>query len=91
MVSCDDGHELIVDLRGRQIETLNDFWDAASEPCAAGVVRPDWTMGAGGLALLASPLPVFAFRSHVGEGVGDRLPVAVAEPPPDGTVGAVGA
>ncbi|WP_105971153.1 barstar family protein [Streptomyces geranii] len=25
--------ELIVDLRGRLIETLNDFWDAVSEPC----------------------------------------------------------
>lgn len=25
--------ELIVDLRGQVIETLNDFWDAVSEPC----------------------------------------------------------
>jgi RNAse (barnase) inhibitor barstar len=25
--------ELIVDLRGQAIETLNDFWDAVSEPC----------------------------------------------------------
>ncbi|WP_186782581.1 barstar family protein [Streptomyces sp. CBG9] len=25
--------ELVVDLRGRLIETLNDFWDAVSEPC----------------------------------------------------------
>ncbi|GAA2646442.1 hypothetical protein GCM10010425_65020 [Streptomyces spororaveus] len=25
--------ELIIDLRGRLIETLNDFWDAVSEPC----------------------------------------------------------
>ncbi|MER6277697.1 barstar family protein [Streptomyces sp. NPDC059688] len=25
--------ELIVDLRGQMIETLDDFWDAVSEPC----------------------------------------------------------
>lgn len=25
--------ELIVDLRGRLIETLEDFWDAVAEPC----------------------------------------------------------
>jgi hypothetical protein len=25
--------ELIVDLRGRRVETLDDFWDAVSEPC----------------------------------------------------------
>ncbi|MEU4303421.1 barstar family protein [Kitasatospora aureofaciens] len=31
-------NELIVDLRGRQIETLNDFWDAVSEPCGL----PEW-------------------------------------------------
>ncbi|MDX3458741.1 barstar family protein [Streptomyces sp. ME02-8801-2C] len=30
--------ELIVDLRGRLIETLNDFWDAVSEPCGL----PEW-------------------------------------------------
>ncbi|MET7622209.1 barstar family protein [Streptomyces sp. NPDC005408] len=30
--------ELIVDLRGRMIETLNDFWDAVSEPCGL----PNW-------------------------------------------------
>ncbi|MFK3733916.1 barstar family protein [Streptomyces sp. NPDC088090] len=29
---------LIVDLRGRLIETLNDFWDAVSEPCGL----PEW-------------------------------------------------
>ncbi|MCM2430726.1 hypothetical protein LNW73_33770 [Streptomyces sp. RKAG337] len=26
-------NELIVDLRGRLIATLDDFWDAVSEPC----------------------------------------------------------
>ncbi|MFD3471459.1 barstar family protein [Streptomyces sp. NPDC058682] len=30
--------ELIIDLRGRRIETLNDFWDAVSEPCGL----PEW-------------------------------------------------
>ncbi|MGW0692552.1 barstar family protein [Streptomyces sp. NPDC002738] len=30
--------ELIVDLRGRLIETLNDFWDAVTEPCGL----PEW-------------------------------------------------
>jgi Barstar (barnase inhibitor) len=30
--------ELIVDLRGRLIETLDDFWDAVSEPCGL----PEW-------------------------------------------------
>ncbi|MFD7755336.1 barstar family protein [Streptomyces sp. NPDC059757] len=30
--------ELIVDLRGRLIETLNDFWDAVAEPCGL----PEW-------------------------------------------------
>lgn len=30
--------ELIVDLRGRLMETLNDFWDAVSEPCGL----PEW-------------------------------------------------
>ncbi|TCN29183.1 barstar (barnase inhibitor) [Kribbella orskensis] len=30
--------ELIVDLRGRPIETLNDFWDAVAEPCGL----PEW-------------------------------------------------
>ncbi|MCL6737477.1 barstar family protein [Streptomyces neyagawaensis] len=25
--------ELVVDLRGQLIETLDDFWDAVSEPC----------------------------------------------------------
>ncbi|MFD4370058.1 barstar family protein [Streptomyces sp. NPDC058486] len=30
--------ELIVDLRGRLIETLNDFWDAVSEACGL----PEW-------------------------------------------------
>ncbi|MEV7412879.1 barstar family protein [Streptomyces althioticus] len=29
---------LIVDRRGRLIETLNDFWDAVSEPCGL----PEW-------------------------------------------------
>src|SRR4051812_19628776 len=29
--------ELIVDLRGRQIETRKDFWDAVAKPC-----RPEW-------------------------------------------------
>ncbi len=26
--------DLVVDLRGRTIETLDDFWDAVAEPCA---------------------------------------------------------
>ncbi|MPY34061.1 barstar family protein [Streptomyces adustus] len=30
--------ELIVDLRGRLIETPDDFWDAVSEPCGL----PTW-------------------------------------------------
>ncbi|MEV0259047.1 barstar family protein [Streptomyces sp. NPDC050732] len=30
--------KLVVDLRGRLIETLNDFWDAVSEPCGL----PEW-------------------------------------------------
>ncbi|MET9608073.1 barstar family protein [Streptomyces sp. NPDC006512] len=30
--------ELVVDLRGRPIETLDDFWDTVSEPCGL----PDW-------------------------------------------------
>ncbi|MFB8414386.1 barstar family protein [Streptomyces albidoflavus] len=30
--------ELIVDLRGRLIESLDDFWDAVSEPCGL----PEW-------------------------------------------------
>ena len=30
--------ELVVDLRGRLIETLKDFWDAVSEPCGL----PEW-------------------------------------------------
>ncbi|MFF9158260.1 barstar family protein [Streptomyces sp. NPDC014846] len=30
--------ELIVDLQGRLIETLDDFWDAVSEPCGL----PEW-------------------------------------------------
>ncbi|MFE5847640.1 barstar family protein, partial [Streptomyces niveus] len=30
--------ELIVDLRGQLIETLNDFWGAVSEPCGL----PEW-------------------------------------------------
>ncbi|MFI8770529.1 barstar family protein [Streptomyces sp. R-07] len=30
--------ELIIDLRGRLIETLDDFWDAVSEPCGL----PEW-------------------------------------------------
>ncbi|MER7521021.1 barstar family protein [Streptomyces sp. NPDC126499] len=30
--------KLIVDLRGRLIETLNDFWNAVREPCGL----PDW-------------------------------------------------
>ncbi|MCM2417055.1 barstar family protein [Streptomyces sp. RKAG293] len=31
-------NELIVDLRGRLIATLDDFWDAVSEPCGL----PTW-------------------------------------------------
>lgn len=30
--------ELVVDLQGQQIETLDDFWDAVSGPCGL----PDW-------------------------------------------------
>ena len=30
--------DLIVDLRGRRIETLDDFWDAVSGPCGL----PTW-------------------------------------------------
>jgi hypothetical protein len=30
--------ELVVDLRGRPIETLDDFWDAVAEPCGL----PEW-------------------------------------------------
>lgn len=30
--------ELVVDLRGRPIETLDDFWDAMTEPCGL----PEW-------------------------------------------------
>ncbi|WP_437025069.1 barstar family protein [Streptomyces sp. enrichment culture] len=30
--------ELEVDLRGRSIETLDDFWDAVAEPCGL----PEW-------------------------------------------------
>jgi hypothetical protein len=30
--------ELVVDLRGRSIETLDDFWDAVSGPCGL----PEW-------------------------------------------------
>ncbi|MGW3135119.1 barstar family protein [Streptomyces sp. NPDC001139] len=30
--------ELVVDLRGRAIATLDDFWDAVSEPCGL----PEW-------------------------------------------------
>lgn len=30
--------ELVVDLRGRLVDTLNDFWDAVSEPCGL----PEW-------------------------------------------------
>ncbi|MBO4258391.1 barstar family protein [Streptomyces griseorubiginosus] len=29
--------ELVVDLRGRPIETLDDFWDAVTEPCGLPV------------------------------------------------------
>ncbi|MGW1992077.1 barstar family protein [Embleya sp. NPDC001921] len=31
-------HVLTVDLRGRRIETLKDFWDAVAEPCGL----PEW-------------------------------------------------
>ncbi len=31
-------NKLVVDLRGRLIETLDDFWDAVSEPCGL----PEW-------------------------------------------------
>ncbi|MDA5279926.1 barstar family protein [Streptomyces sp. Isolate_45] len=30
--------ELVVDLRGRSIETLDSFWDAVAEPCGL----PEW-------------------------------------------------
>lgn len=30
--------ELVVDLRGRLIETLDDFWDAVAKPCGL----PEW-------------------------------------------------
>ncbi|MFJ7046312.1 barstar family protein [Streptomyces sp. NPDC101112] len=30
--------QLVVDLRGRSIETLDDFWDAVAEPCGL----PEW-------------------------------------------------
>ncbi|MFE1441872.1 barstar family protein [Streptomyces sp. NPDC058739] len=30
--------ELVVDLRGRSIETLEDFWEAVTEPCGL----PEW-------------------------------------------------
>ncbi|MFE0813041.1 barstar family protein [Streptomyces sp. NPDC058794] len=30
--------ELVVDLRGKPIETLDDFWDAVAEPCGL----PEW-------------------------------------------------
>lgn len=30
--------ELVVDLRGRLIDTLSDFWDAVAEPCGL----PKW-------------------------------------------------
>jgi hypothetical protein len=30
--------ELVVDLRGQSIETLDDFWDAVTEPCGL----PEW-------------------------------------------------
>ncbi|MFD6742375.1 barstar family protein, partial [Streptomyces anthocyanicus] len=30
--------ELVVDLQGRPIETLDDFWDAVAEPCGL----PEW-------------------------------------------------
>ncbi|MFJ6479547.1 MULTISPECIES: barstar family protein [unclassified Streptomyces] len=30
--------KLMIDLRGRQIETLDDFWDAVTEPCGL----PEW-------------------------------------------------
>ncbi|MFJ4467259.1 barstar family protein [Streptomyces sp. NPDC089424] len=30
--------ELVVDLRGRPIETLDHFWDAVAEPCGL----PEW-------------------------------------------------
>jgi hypothetical protein len=29
--------DLVVDLRGNKIETLDDFWDAVSEPCGLPV------------------------------------------------------
>lgn len=32
------GSELIVDLRGQLIETLDDFWDTVSKPCGL----PEW-------------------------------------------------
>lgn len=30
--------DLVVDLRGRKLETLDDFWDAVSDPCGL----PPW-------------------------------------------------
>ncbi|MZF86029.1 barstar family protein [Streptomyces sp. SID5643] len=30
--------ELVVDLRGQTIETLDDFWDAVTQPCGL----PEW-------------------------------------------------
>jgi hypothetical protein len=32
------GPDLVVDLRGRSIETLDDFWDAVTGPCGL----PEW-------------------------------------------------
>jgi uncharacterized protein YndB with AHSA1/START domain len=38
--------ELIVDLRGRLIESLNDVWDTVSEPCGlAEWFGRTWTRG----------------------------------------------
>ncbi|MFD4741983.1 hypothetical protein ACFWNQ_32140 [Streptomyces virginiae] len=31
--------EVIVDLRGRRIETLDDFWDAVSGPCGPDTIN----------------------------------------------------
>lgn len=30
--------ELVVDLRGKAIDTLDDFWDAVTQPCGL----PEW-------------------------------------------------
>ncbi|CAL9333714.1 hypothetical protein SUDANB9_00123 [Streptomyces sp. enrichment culture] len=38
MVPTKTETELEVDLRGRSIETLDDFWDAVAEPCGL----PEW-------------------------------------------------